>query len=600
MAGMRQHGANADGLSRHVQKGLLALGALTALLVIAGSLWAQDADWPPVRFKSPHVLERGPGFYLSWLKLTSLWGLFLIWAKTTDWVSQDCQTYNFPYAIWNPIVFFPFLVSFFLFGLTVPLFPVGLGLTALALLVPLIVYIVQRNQRLEPHERVLTPDHLRYVSAVLLKRAGVKISPEKRAAHEKGAPVDFKPGGEDPQRAQTNLIAARQSPGYLTAKELLANAVDHRADKIMLDFSPQGATSRYQVDGVWHEADSREAEEAEMLLAVLKRLADLSPEERRKRQTGRMAAVYQGHNFDCQVVSQGTKTGECVLVSFAFTAIPFRTLEELGMREKMVEQLKELMLRDSGILLFSAMPSGGLSTTLSVSLRSTDRLLRDFVLVEDKADQLPEIENVDPVLYDAAAGQSPDQILEAISRKQPDVIVVPDLPNAETVKMLCDMAVEDHLIFTCIRAKEAVEALLRVLLLKVPAKRFAPRVIGVLNQRLVRKLCETCREAYTPPSALLNKLGIPAGRVDQLYRHPESTEEVCPDCHGVGYRGRTAVFELLVVDDVLREALVKQPKLDVLRKAARRAGNRTLQEEGIATVVKGVTSLPELMRVLKQ
>ncbi len=270
------------------------------------------------------------------------------------------------------------------------------------------------------------------------------------------------------------------------------------------------------------------------------------------------------------------------------------------MREKQIELLKQLMLEPRGILLFSSVPQGGLKTTLNLSLRSTDRLLRDFVSVEDEAHVLPEVENVDVTTYNAAAGESPATKLESVGRKQPDVIVVPELPNAETVLQLCVMAKEDHLVFACNRAKEAVEALLRILLLKVPATKFAPRVKAVVNVRLVRRLCTECKEPYEPPPALLKKLGIPAGRVEHLYKHPENPDEVCPVCHGIGYRGRVGVFEVLKVDDTLREALIKQPKLDILRKVARRAGNTTLQEEGIAAVVKGVTSLPELMRVLKQ
>ena len=123
----------------------------------------------------------------------------------------------------------------------------------------------------------------------------------------------------------------------------------------------------------------------------------------------------------------------------------------------------------------------------------------------------------------------------------------------------------------------------------------------MLNQRLIRKLCEDCKEEYTPSPEMLKKLGIPAGRVESLYRPPKSEEDqpVCSNCGGLGYKERTSIFELLVVDDSIREVLTKQPKLEVLRKVARQAGNRTLQEEGIVLVAKGVTSVPELSRVLK-
>ena len=140
-------------------------------------------------------------------------------------------------------------------------------------------------------------------------------------------------------------------------------------------------------------------------------------------------------------------------------------------------------------------------------------------------------------------------------------------------------------------------------MLKVSADQFAPVVKVVLNTRLIRKLCEECRQPYAPNPEMLKKLGIPPDRVQALYRPPappEDPKEICQACRGIGYKGRTAIFELLIVDDKLRAALVKQPQLEVLRKVARAAGQRGIQEEGLVLVVKGVTSLQELQRVLKQ
>jgi type II secretory ATPase GspE/PulE/Tfp pilus assembly ATPase PilB-like protein len=178
------------------------------------------------------------------------------------------------------------------------------------------------------------------------------------------------------------------------------------------------------------------------------------------------------------------------------------------------------------------------------------------------------------------------------------------------------------LIIAGVKAKEAVEALLRVLLLKASAKDFAQAIRAVLNVRLVRKLNDTCKQPYQPPPQLLQKLGIPPGRVKAFYREwqpppPDPEREkremkeglppgacpLCrqegPQCGGIGYRDRTGIFELLEVTDEIREALVKQPKLEVLRKIARAGGHRGLQEEGILLVAQGTTSLTELQRVLK-
>jgi type II secretory ATPase GspE/PulE/Tfp pilus assembly ATPase PilB-like protein len=558
-------------------------------------------EWPPFPMPGPHQIERGPGFYFSIVKVLLLLGLFWLWMKTTDWVSRDCQRNDLSYALWNPLVFFPFFCSLFLFGFSIPIFPVGFGLCVLAYAAPSIAYVIVRNKNMEMHERVMTPGHIRHLIAEMLGKIGIKITSQGKAAHEKGAPVTMVArGAANDQLNQANLIAARQTKGYLQAKDLIASAVDHRAEKIMMDFTAEAAHCRFLVDGVWHDSEQREREESDGILTVFKRISALKPEDRRSRQQGRFGAEYGGRKIECSVVSQGTKTGERVLVTFARKDVAFTSLEDLGMRDKMVEKFKELMLNPNGILVFSAVPAGGLSTTMYLSLKSTDRLLRDFVVVEDEADPLREVENVDPMRYKAAAGETPDQQLDRVFRKQPDVIIVPQLPNAETVIKLCEGAEENHLMFVTVRAKEAVEALLRILLLKVPASKFAPVVIGVLNQRLVRKLCEACKEEYQPPPDLLKKLGIPAGRVEKLYRHPENPEKECKVCSGIGYIGRTGIFELLVVENTIREALIKTPKLETLRLVARKAGHRSLQEEGLAKVVQGITSLAELMRALKE
>ena len=397
------------------------------------------------------------------------------------------------------------------------------------------------------------------------------------------------------------MILARQSPGFVPAKDIVADAIDRRGDKIMLDYAQDAVAVRYQIDGVWHEAESQDREAGDALLDVFKHLASLDPKERRKRQLGDFTAEYKQSKYMMHLVTQGTKTGERAILNFLTADVPFESIKELGMRDKMQEQLKELLGTKHGLFLFSAVPGGGLTTTMLLGMKLTDRYMRDFAAFQDVAHPEPLADNIELATYDTTK-DSPDKRLLTVLRKEPDVLVVNELVDANMVDVLCKKATEDKLIISSIRAKEAVEALLRVLLLKVSAKQFAPAAIGVLNQRLVRRLCESCKESYTPSAEMLKKLGIPQGRVESLYRPPEKEENqpVCPDCAGIGYLGRTSVFELLVVNDAIREALIKQPKLEVLRKVAKQAGNRTLQEEGILLVVQGITSLPELMRVLKQ
>jgi type II secretory ATPase GspE/PulE/Tfp pilus assembly ATPase PilB-like protein len=295
------------------------------------------------------------------------------------------------------------------------------------------------------------------------------------------------------------------------------------------------------------------------------------------------------------------------------------------MREAMQDRLREHLRAPQGLVLVSAPPGEGFTTTWNVVLGSTDRLLRDFIGIEDKNKHETDVENVNMTTFDGAAGETPDKLLPKLMLKQPDVVTLSDLCNAATVNKLCELAnaaKEGRLVVAGVRATDAVEALLRVLLLKASAKEFAQAVRAVVGVRLVRKLNDTCKQPYQPPPQLLQKLGIPPGRVKALYREwtppPPDPEEdqkkkkkklpagACPfcdqegpQCGGIGSRGRTGVFELLEMNDKLREALLKQPKLDVLRKIARASGHRGLQEEGILLVAQGITSLNELQRVMK-
>ena len=569
------------------------------LVVLGSSASAVAQDWPTYPLDG-HSIDRGPGNYFSWVKLLLLWILYLVWVKTTDWVNQDTQEMKLNGGLWTPLNFFPFVVALLAIALSFA-FPVGYTVALLAWVAPLGAYIYQRNANVEEHERVLTPGHLRFLMAQLGNKMGLKIDAEKKAAYEKGAPVLFTAtSGESDSKNQANMILARQSTGYVAAKDLIADAIDRRGQKMMLDVEADQIIVRYQVDGVWHESDPLEREAGDPILEVYKLLSDSDPEEVRKRQAGTFTIQYNDDRHKAELVSQGTKTGERTIINFVQSGLPFDTITEAGMREKMEAKLRELFTSPKGIILFCAVPGGGLSTTMALAQKLSDRYMRDFIAFQSAANPEPVADNIDIQTYAPDSPSIKDDLV-TIFRKDPDVVIIPDLVNKEVAEeVLARVSAEDKLVVTSVRAKEAVEGLLRILLLKVPAKTFAPLAICVVNQRLVRKLCEECKEEYTPTPELLKKLGIPQGRVDVLYKTPEVEEgaPTCKACGGIGFFGRTSIFELVVVDDRIRKVLVESPKLEVLRQAARKGGNRTLQQEGIALVAQGVTSLQELQRVL--
>ncbi|MFO0896773.1 MAG: ATPase, T2SS/T4P/T4SS family [Pirellulales bacterium] len=573
------------------------LAFLCVALGCAASAWAQGAV--PV-ITLPAQGWRGPGFNISLVKLGLVLGLFLVWVYTTDWISQDCDKHRFKYALWNPLNTFTF-AGFLLLFFVLPNFAIGFPLLFLAWAGPFGAYVVMRNGQLEMHERVLTPAHLRYVLAKTVNKIGIPMEAEMKDPHEKGKAVKLLArGGATDRDDNVNLLTARQSPGFVLVSDLIVEALDGRGDAVLFDVTPELVNVKFQIDGVWHDSEPQARETGDLMIAVLKQLCNLKPDERVKPQRGQFAAEYKGTKMHGRLQSQGTQGGERVVAQFDLVGFRFKTLDELGMRTKTQEQLKELLQRQAGFVIFSSPPAGGLTVTVDTVLRSIDRYTRNFSTVDEEKTKERDIENLHLTTYSAANKESPASVLPKLVRTYPDVLVVRDPVNAESLEILCEQPGENRVVVTTTRAKEAAEAILRVMAMKPPGKEVAEVVTGAVGQRLIRKLCETCKEAYAPPPELLKQMGIQPGRLEAVYRPPAAPERVCPDCNGVGFVGRTALYELLVVDDAVRKALLQTPKIEHVRLAARKAGMRTLQEEGLVLVAKGITSVPELVRVLKQ
>ncbi len=568
---------------------LFVLASAAALVALdAQSLFAAGpaTAWPP----GGGTFSRGAGAYLSPWKILATWVLFATWVGTTDWVSRDAQSLKLRHALWNPIVFFSFFVALLLLWL-IPLFSVGFVLLLVTFVGPLSAYIVVRDKAvISPYDKIMSAKHARRWVAQKVSKIGIKMEGADVDPRAQGPDVQFSAvGGATERDNNVNLLTARQSPAYLPARELIDDALQQRATHIMLDYTSTSVGLRHQVDGAWHERAPLDRDMGDLQLAVFKGLSALKIEDRRSRQSGTFDIQSGKEKYTCKISSQGTKTGERVLLQIESRKLTFKTVEDLGMRTKMYEQV-EAILQQPGLLIFSSLPGGGLTTTLDVVLSTTDRYMRSFVSVADAGKPDRDIENVHLTTFSSASGETPATVLPKLIRTYPDVIVVRDVADLETLAILCEQVSEKRLMITSTRAREAVEALLRVMMLKIPPADFAPAVTAVLNVRLIRKLCEKCKEGYAPPAEVLKQLGLPAGRIEALYRpptqpiDPKHPEVVCDQCDGIGYFGRTGIFELLTVDDDIRNVLTTAPKVENLRAVARKAKHRSLQDEGILLV----------------
>ena len=425
-------------------------------------------------------------------------------------------------------------------------------------------------------------------------------------------PLEFKPKVSDRQQQQGLLLACRQVEQFPAAVMLLAQAMENRADQILMDFAQQGVAVRFRVNGLWEAMPPMDRVTGDAVLVVLKRLCLCNPADRRSRQTGKLPFSLNG-DWIVDFMSQGTPTGERVLMRIEPKKPILKTLSDLGMRDKMQELVKAMLNGNDGLAIISGPPGHGLPTSWRIALEAADKFVRDFHIFEDKATAEAELINITQHLYDSAAGENPMTLLPSLLLKQPDVLVLPDFVNEQTAETVCEEVTEEHRhAITKVVAPTAVEALVK-LATTYPkqATTLMKIAVGVTNQRLLRRLCDKCRQPFQPTPQLLQKLGIPAGRVQVLYQPfipppPEQRVdakgnpieiEICKQCGGRGYFGRIGVFEFLTVNDAIRAAVLKQPNAAFVTPVAVQQGHRGLQEEAILTVALGLTSLQELQRV---
>ncbi|MDO4568934.1 MAG: ATPase, T2SS/T4P/T4SS family [Planctomycetia bacterium] len=597
----------------------------------------------------------GKGWYIALWKFFLVLILYLAWVFSTDWLSRDCQKYRMGIAKWVPIVYGSFLGSLLVFWL-IPWFFLGFLILLAAYLTPLIWYIILRNRDLSTGEQVMTLAHLRFLFSELLALCGVNFAAVARDKHETGFPIVLHPALDDKELSETCRIQARAHSGFPDAREMLSKVMEMHPEGIMLDYTAGGVSIKYLLDGVWNNAPVFPRDKATSALQALKILCGLKPEDRKNRQEGKFRAVFE-YTYDfpedrlrikhatealakvpkddvaakrdaeaklrvakeemrqpvkrkrtviVHMTSQGVQGGERVMMQFEEGKSSFDSLDAIGMPEEMQKTMREQMSQSRGFILFSAPPSNGLRTTMKCTFLKTDRYTREFMEIQDGIHKYDEVENI---AVDTCASKELAEWRETLRStflKDPDVVVMRDIPFHEILDdMLDELDEADRFFVTCIRAKDSAEALLRVMATKCNAEKWAKSVNAVVCQRLVRKLCEHCKEAYTPNAAALEQLGIAPGKYT-FYRPAapkprvagKEAPEPCKECRGLGYSGRTGIFELVIVGDETRKALLTQPKVEIVRKALRKDGNKFMMEGGIQLVRAGVTSLQEIKRAL--
>ena len=397
--------------------------------------------------------------------------------------------------------------------------------------------------------------------------------------------------GADGEAVTHDLEAlANQAPVIRLVNLILAEAVESGASDVHLEAEAREMAVRYRIDGVLQPAPAPPPHLRAAVVSRLKIMAELDIAERRLPQDGRVRLRTEGRELDLRVSTLPTLHGESVVLRLLELDGERIVLESLGMGADTLAALLHFAARPNGVLL-STGPTGSGKTTTLYSLVERIRTGREkIVSVEDPVEY--ELAGIAQVPVNTRVGLTFARALRAILRQDPDVLLVGEMRDAETAEICIQAALTGHLVLSTLHTNDAPGALTRLVDLGVPDYLVASTVRGILAQRLVRRVCRECAEPHRPDAAVVREME------DAGYDARGSMRgRGCPACRGTGFRGRTGMYELVMMGDALRAALLRSPDADALRRLAVAEGMRPLRADGWRQVAAGVTTPEEVLRV---
>jgi len=537
--------------------------------------------------------ETVSGRYMSafWLAMFIL--DCVLWVGILDWIGRDSERLSLRHRFWCTLVA---AVGAAGMGLII-LVSIGFVFTSILGLVAVLgIYVWKRNLSLPPEQQVLTRSHLDYVARGLFARLHLRAS--------KGAAIQSRSGHEDTTTIELlrkdgtsleKLTSSRSSSGseaVVSIKELVESAILSRATDIHLEPKENELQARFRIDGILHNVPSYAAELASPMISCVKVLSDMDIAEKRKPLDGSFMGRLSGRTLDFRVATAPSVHGETMAIRILDRDAGLIRLEKLGLLPDHIELARKIIQYPHGMLIVSGPTGAGKSTTLYAMLSEIDAYQKNIITIEDPIEY--RLDNVTQQPINPKAGVTFASALRSILRQDPDVIMVGEIRDAETARVACQAAMTGHFVFTTLHANDSVTSLFRLLDLGVEPYFIASSLSAVLAQRLCRVLCPACKEAYVPEPAFFKSIGLPPGKEIQLYKSVG-----CEECQGTGYRGRIGIFELLDVTDTIKDLLRSNPGVQVITAEAKKTGFRKLHEDGLAKVIKGMTSVKELLRVTR-
>lgn len=380
-------------------------------------------------------------------------------------------------------------------------------------------------------------------------------------------------------------------PAVNLVANVLESGVANRATDVHFDPLDTRLQVRFRVDGLLHDVLTIPKKVQHTVIARLKVLADMDIAESRHPQDGHISVKVRDRQFDIRVASLPTNRGEKITLRLLDSTGGVPSLDALGMDPEDRTLFERTITRVQGMTLVTGPTGSGKTTTLYAALQRINRRTGNIVTLEDPVEyHLP---GINQVQINTAIDLTFASALRASMRQDVDTILVGEVRDLETAHIVIRAAMTGHRVFSTIHANSAPDAINTLLNMQVPGFLICSSLIAIIAQRLVRKLCLECQEEYTPDKAMKEQLGLATGKKYQFLKC-----KGCEQCGGTGYRGRTAVYEILSVSPQIQKAIVERVSLEEIVKIAKSQGMRTLFDKGVEKVTQGVTTPDEVLRVL--
>ena len=384
---------------------------------------------------------------------------------------------------------------------------------------------------------------------------------------------------------------AEAAPVRKLLNMVLLLAIKDKASDIHFEPFEEEYKMRYRVDGILYELVPPPRHLAPAIASRIKVMSNLDIAERRLPQDGRIQLALGGNNVDIRVSTLPTMFGESVVLRILDRTVVQLDLKRLGMPDDTLSAWREVVEKPNGIILVTGPTSSGKTTTLYATLNRLNRIEDKIITTEEPVEY--EIEGLIQIPINAEIGVTFANCLRAILRQDPDKILVGETRDLETAEISIQASLTGHIVFTTLHTNDAPSAITRLRDMGLPTFLITATVEAVLAQRLVRKICNFCRTEFTPAPDVCMELGMtPEEAATKKFFYGKG----CDKCNNTGYKGRQGLYELLVMNDTLRDMIVAETSLDEFRAACRKFGMKTLREVGMDSIHAGLTSIEEVIR----